>query len=210
VTEEGPIEPAAPASTDVVDGAPVSDPAAVREVFRAKHRQAVSVMERPEQYQVAYSLGDIHRLTFLSHEERTAVQREWHAWHRKYVRLGALGFGLWLAGAVAAWGLWFESDRLAGAAQGLIGLTVSGTWFTVLAVVTTVGLLMALPAFLAAASAPALSDSYLRGYTDGLTRGVNRALHITPEIEQEMWEELRRAERLDANWQRVTDAPVQD
>ena len=92
------------------------------------------------------------------------------------MRLGALGFSLWLAGAVAAWGLWFESDRLAGAAQRLVGLTVPGVWFTVLAVATTVGLLMALPAFLAAMSAPALSDSYLRGYTDGLTRGVNRAL----------------------------------
>ena len=58
-------------------------------------------------------------------------------------------------------------------------------------------------------SAPALSDSYLRGYTDGLTRGVNRALHITPEIEQEMWEELRQAERLDASWRRVTETPVE-
>jgi hypothetical protein len=205
VTEEGPNEVAAPPSPDVVGAAEVSGPAAVREVFRAKHRMAVSVMERPEQYQVAYSLGDIHRLTSLSHEERTEIQREWHAWHRQYVRLGALGFGLWCAGAVAAWGLWFESEWLAAAAQGLIGLTVPGTLFTVLAVITTVGLLMALPAFLAAASAPALSDSYLRGYTDGLTRGVNRALHITPEIEQEMWDELRRAERLDASWRRVTE-----
>ena len=209
MAEEVPTEAAAPASPDVVGAVNESDPAAVREVFRAKHRLSVSVMERPEQYQVAYSLGDIHRLTFLSHEERTAIHNEWHAWHRKYVRLGALGFGLWLAGAVAAWGLWFESDRLAGAAQRLFGLTVPGVWFTVLAVATTVGLLMALPAFLAAMSAPALSDSYLRGYTDGLTRGVNRALRITPEVEQEMWKELRQAERLDANWRRVSETPVQ-
>ena len=121
MAEERPIEAAAaPASTDV-EAVNESDPAAVREVFRAKHRLAVSVMERPQQYQVAYSLGDIHRLTFLSHEERTAIQNEWHAWHRKYVRLGALGFCLWLAGAVAAWGLWFESDRLADAVQRLSG-----------------------------------------------------------------------------------------
>jgi len=210
VAEEGPIEAAAPPPTDVVEAVNESDPAAVREVFRAKHRLSVSVMERPEQYQVAYSLGDIHRLTFLSHDERTAIQNEWHAWHRKYVRLGALGFGLWLAGAVCALGLWFESDRLAGVAQRLFGLTVPGIWFTVLASIATVGLLMALPAFLAAMSAPALSDSYLRGYTDGLTRGVNRALSITPEVEQEMWEELRQAERLDASWRRVTETPVQN
>jgi hypothetical protein len=211
VAEERPIEAAAaaaPASTDV-EAVNESDPAAVREVFRAKHRLSVSVMERPEQYQVAYSLGDIHRLTFLSHEERTAIQNDWHAWHRKYVRLGALGFGLWLGGAVAAWGFWFESDWLAGAAQRLFGLTIPGIGFTVLAVATTVGLLMALPAFLAAMSAPALSDSYLRGYTDGLTRGVNRALRISPEVEQEMWEELRQAERLDASWRRVSETPVQ-
>jgi hypothetical protein len=67
-------------------------------------------------------------------------------------------------------------------------------------VLASLGLLALLPAFFATAAAPALSDSYLRGYTDGLTRGVNRALRITPEIEQEMWEELRRAERLDATW----------
>ena len=96
-----------------------------------------------------------------------------------------------------------------GCGAGLVGLTVPGVWFTVLAVATAVGLLMALPAFLAATSAPALSDSYLRGYTDGLTRGVNRALRITPEVEQEMWEELRQAERLDASWRRVTETPVQ-
>jgi hypothetical protein len=193
-----------------VDCVDVSDPAAAREVFRAKHRMAVSVMERPQQYQVSYSLGDIHRLTSLSHEERTTIEREWHAWHRKYVRLSALGFGLWLAGAAAAWLLWFEAGWLAATAQRALGLTLPGGLFTVLAVATTLGLLMALPAFLAATSASALSDSYLRGYSDGLTRGVNRALHITPEIEQDMWEELRRAERLDASWRQVTDPPADE
>jgi hypothetical protein len=188
----------------------IADPAAVREVFRASHRLAVSVMERPQQYKVAYSLGDIHRLTFLSHEERMTVQNEWHAWHRKYVRLSALGFALWLFGALAAWALWFQTGRLAAGIESLVGLSIPSVWFTVLAVATTLGLLMALPAFLATTSASALSDSYLRGYTDGLTRGVNRALHITPEIEQEMWEELRRAERLDASWRRVTETPVND
>ena len=69
----------------------------------------------------------------------------------------------------------------------------------------TLGLLMALPAFLATTSASTLSDCYLRGYTDGLTRGVNRALHITPDVEHEMWEELRQAERLDASWRRATE-----
>ena len=200
----------APISTDAVGEADPIDPAAVREVFRASHRLAVSVMERPQQYKVAYSLGDIHRLTFLSHEERTAVQNEWHAWHRKYVRLSALGFGLWMLGALAAWALWFQTAWLAGGIQRFVGLAIPNVWFTVLAVATTLGLLMALPAFLATTSASALSDSYLRGYTDGLTRGVNRALHITPEIEQEMWEELRRAERLDASWRRVTEPPVPD
>ena len=197
VPEETPIEPAA---SDVTETADVTDPAAVREVFRARHRLAVSVMERPQQYRFAYSLGDIHRLTFLSHEERTAIQNEWHAWHRKYVRLTAVGFTLWLAGAVAAWALWLEADTLSSVLQSTLGLTLSSVWFTVPAVAVTIGLLMGLPAFLATTSAPALSDSYLRGYTDGLTRGVNRALHITPEIEHEMWEELRRAERLDASW----------
>ena len=206
---ENPIEPT-PIPTDAVGDADPVDSSAVREVFRASHRLAVSVMERPQQYKVAYSLGDIHRLTFLSHEERTAVQNEWHAWHRKYVRLGALGVGLWLIGALATWALWFQTGFLAGGIHSLVGLTIPGVWFTVLAVATTLGLLMALPAFLATTSASALSDSYLRGYTDGLTRGVNRALHITPEIEQEMWEELRRAERLDASWRRVTETPVND
>lgn len=206
---EDPREPA-PISTDAVGEPDIADPAAVREVFRASHRLAVSVMERPQQYKVAYSLGDIHRLTFLSHEERMTVQNEWHAWHRKYVRLSALGFALWLFGALAAWALWFQTGRLAAGIESLVGLSVPSVWFTVLAVATTLGLLMALPAFLATTSASALSDSYLRGYTDGLTRGVNRALHITPEIEQEMWEELRRAERLDASWRRVTETPVDD
>lgn len=155
-------------------------------------------MERPQQFTVTYSLGDIHRLTFLSHDERGAIQKEWHAWHRKYVRLNAFGMSLWLVGAFAAWGLWFRAAALAGAIQGATGLTIPGIWFTGLAGIVTLGLLMALSAFLATVFAPALSDSYLRGYTDGLTRGVNRALHITPEIEHEMWEELRRAEGLDA------------
>ena len=88
-------------------------------------------------------------------------------------------------------------------------MTIPGVWFTGLAVATTIGLLMGLPAFLATTSASTQADSYLRGYTDGLTRGVNRALHITPDAEQEMWEELRQAERLDASWRRATETPVQ-
>ncbi len=197
--------PGAPAA-DLVDPDAAADPAAVREVFRAQHRLAVSVMERPQQFRVAYSLGDIHRLTFLSHDERSAIQKEWQEWHRRYVRLTRVGMCLWIAAVFAAWGLWFRAEALAGAIQGLSGVAIPGAWLTALAVAVTLGLLLALPAFLATASAPALSDSYLRGYTDGLTRGVNRALHITPEIEQEMWEELRRAERLDAGW-RTAAAP---
>jgi len=208
VAEERPIEPPPAKPSDVVDVPDPSDPEAVREVFRAKHRLSVSVMERPQQYTVAYSLGDIHRLTFLSHEERTAVQDEWQAWHRKYVRLSTIGFCLWIAGVVGAWALWFRADQLAGAIQQAVGVGIPGGWFTGIAVVVTLGLLMGLPAFLATASASTLADSYLRGYTDGLTRGVNRALHITPEIEQGMWEELRQAEQLDATWRqdRTQDA----
>lgn len=203
------MEPTPQPPTDVVEPGEASDPAAVREVFRAKHRLAVSVMERPQQYTVAYSLADIHRLTFLSHEERTAVQNEWNTWHRKYVRLSALGFCLWLAGAAAAWALWFRAGDMVGFIQNTLGVTIPGVWFTGLAVATTIGLLMGLPAFLATTSASTQADSYLRGYTDGLTRGVNRALHITPDAEQEMWEELRQAERLDASWRRATETPVQ-
>ena len=184
---------------DVVASESPGDPAAVREAFRAQHRLAVSVMERPQHYDVSYSLGDIHRLTFLSHDERSTIQKDWQAWHRKYVRLGRLGMCVWLAGALATWGLWSRTEEIARAVQTASGVAIPGIWFTGLAIVATVGLLMALPAFLATTSAPALSDSYLRGYTDGLTRGVNRALRITPEIEQEMWEELRRAERFDAS-----------
>ena len=201
--EDPRLEPSPQTPADVADTTDVSDPAAVREVFRAKHRLAVSVMERPQQYTVAYSLADIHRLTFLSHEERAAVQNEWHAWHRKYVRLSARGFCLWLAAAGAAWALWFRAADIAGVIQNTLGLTIPGVWFTVLAVAMTIGLLMGLPAFLATTSASTQADCYLRGYTDGLTRGVNRALHITPDVEQEMWEELRQAERLDASWRRA-------
>jgi hypothetical protein len=170
---------------------------------------SVSVMERPQQYTVAYSLGDIHRLTFLSHGERTAVQNEWHAWHRKYVRLGAIGTCLWLAGAAAAWALWFRADQLTSAIQASVGVSISGSWLTAIAVLTTMGLLVGLPAWLATISASALADSYLRGYTDGLTRGVNRALRITPEIEHEMWEELRQAEQVDASSRIVRVTPVE-
>ena len=134
----------------------------------------------------------------VGHDERSAIQEDWQAWHRKYVRLSAFGMCLWLVGAFAAWGLWFRAAAVAAAIQGATGLTIPGLWWTALAGVVTLGLLTALPAFLATVFAPALSDSYLRGYTDGLTRGVNRALRITPEVEQEMWEELRRAETLDA------------
>jgi len=208
VAEERPIEPP-PTSPDVVNAPNPSDPEAVREVFRAKHRLSVSVMERPQQFTAAYSLGDIHRLTFLSHEERTAVQNEWHVWHRKYVRLSALGFCSWIAGVVLAWALWFRADQLTVAIQQALGVAIPGAWFTGLAVVATIGLLMGLPAFLATTWASTLADSYLRGYTDGLTRGVNRALQITPEIEQGMWEELRQAEQRDAGWRRVTETPVE-
>jgi len=207
VAEERPIEP--PPPTDVVNAPDPSDPEAVREVFRAKHRLSVSVMERPQQFTAAYSLGDIHRLTFLSHEERTAVQNEWHVWHRKYVRLSALGFCSWIAGVVLAWALWFRADQLTVAIQQALGVAIPGAWFTGLAVVATIGLLMGLPAFLATTWASTLADSYLRGYTDGLTRGVNRALQITPEIEQGMWDELRQAEQLDVGWRRVTETPVE-
>lgn len=205
---ENPLtESASHTPSDVLDADP-ANPGAVREVFRARNRLAVSVMERPQQFRVAYSLGDIHRLTFLSHEERTAVQNEWHTWHRKYVRLSGLGVGLWLSGAAAAWALWFRTGDLSGAIQSTLGLTIPDAWFTAFAVTTTLGLLMALPAFLATATASTLADSYLRGYTDGLTRGVNRALHITPEVEQEMWEELRQAEGLDADWRRRAEGSL--
>jgi hypothetical protein len=195
------------AAMDTVDE---SDPAVTRDLYRAKHGLAVSVMERPQQYVVAYSLGDIHRLTFLSHEERTAVRDEWHAWHRKYVRLGVIGCACWLAGAAAAWMLWFEADTLTSVIQSGVGLTIPTGWLRLPAVAATLGLLMALPALFATTAAPALANSYVHGYADGLVRGINRALHITPEIEQQMWEEFRRAERLDAGWRRVTEAPATD
>ena len=203
--EDAPIDPPT-GPTDIVHAPAPSDPEAVREVFRAKHRLSVSVMERPQQYSVAYSLGDIHRLTFLSHDERTAIQNEWHVWHRKYVRLSAIGACGWIAGVVVAWALWFRAHEIAAAIQQSIGMVVPGGWFTGGAVAVTLALLMGLPAFLATTSASTLADSYLRGYTDGLTRGVNRALHITPEVEQGMWEELRQAEELDATW-RKGEAP---
>ena len=201
------MQPTPQRAGDVLEANP-TDPGAVREVFRARNRLAVSVMERPQQFTVAYSLGDIHRLTFLSHDERTAVQREWHAWHRKYVRLSAIGFCLWLAGAAAAWAFWFRTGQLSAAIQSTVGITIPEAWFTVLAVATTLGLLIGLPALLATATASIQADSYLRGYTDGLTRGVNRALHITPEVEEEMWDELRQAERLDADWRSVAGGSV--
>ena len=206
--EQPPVDPSPTGLVDVVSGNR-ADPAPVREVFRAKHRLAVSVMERPHQYTVVYTLRDIHRLTFLSHDERSAIQKDWHAWHRRYSRLGPLGVGLWCAGAVMSWALWFRATAIADGIQRTLGLTVPDIWLTGLALVASLGVLAALPAFLATMSAFALSDSYLRGYTDGLTRGVHSALHITPEIEQEMWEELGRAERLDASWRRVADAPAQ-
>jgi hypothetical protein len=198
------MEPTTPTPTDVLE-AHATDPVAVREVFRARNRLTVSVMERPQQFTVAYSLADIHRLTFLSHEEREAVQQEWHAWHRKYVRMSTFAVCLWAAGAAAAWAFWFRSGQLAGAIQSTTGITIAVPWFTVFAVTITLGLLMGLPAFLATVTASPQADSYLRGYSDGLTRGVNRALHITPQIEEEMWEELRQAERLDADWRHVQD-----
>jgi hypothetical protein len=196
--------------TDVVALEGSSDPAAVREVFRARHRMTASVMERPHQFTVAYSLGDIHRLTFLSPDERAAIQNEWQAWHRKYVRLSRLGTVLWIGGAFAVWAMWFRTEALTNAVQGTIGVAISDAWFTGLAIAVTLSLLISLPAFIAMVFAPALSDSYLRGYTDGLTRGVNRALHITPEIEREMWEELRRAERLDASLRQASQPVTKD
>jgi hypothetical protein len=197
-------EPQVPAA--VLDTPDESDPSTTREVYRATHRLAVSVMEKPKQYVVAYSLGDLHRLTFLSHEDRAAVQNEWDAWHRKHVRLGVVGAAMWLAGAASAWMLWFQTELLTGFIENSVGAAVPEVWLRVPAMAVILGLLMWLPKFIAVLSAPATSHSYLRGYADGLTRGVNRALHITPEVEQEMWEELRRAERLDESWRRLAES----
>lgn len=207
IDEPETVDPPPTGLVDVVT-ANRANPATVREVFRARHRLAVSVLEHPRQYTVVYTLRDIHRLTFLSHDERSAIRKDWHAWHRRHSRLGSLGVGVWLAGAVAAWALWFKAASIADAIQRTLGPAVPDVWFLGLAALATLGLLAALPAFLATLSAFALSDSYLRGYTDGLTRGVHNALHITPEVEQAMWDELRRAERLDASWRRVSDAPA--
>lgn len=208
--DEQRIDSPAPRPTEVAALEGSGDPAAVREVFRARHRMTASVMERPHQFTVAYSLGDIHRLTFMSPDERAAIQNEWQAWHRKYVRLSRLGTALWVLGAFAVWALWFRTEALTNAVQGTVGLTIPAGWFTGVAIAVTLGLLISLPAFIAMIFAPALSDSYLRGYTDGLTRGVNRALHITPEIEREMWEELRRAERLDASVRQASQPVPKD
>jgi hypothetical protein len=197
-------EPQAPAA--VLDAPDEADSSTARECYRATHRLAVSVMEKPKQYVVAYSLGDLHRLTFLSHEDRAAVQNEWDAWHRKHARLGVVGTAVWLAGAAAAWMLWFQTELLTGVIGTSIGAAVPQVWLRVPAMAVTLGVLMWLPKFLAVLSAPTMSHSYLRGYADGLTRGVNRALHITPEVEQEMWDELRRAERLDESWRRVAES----
>jgi hypothetical protein len=207
--EQPPVDPSSPDLVDVVS-VKSADPATVREVFRARHRLAVSVMERPHQYTVVYTLADIHRLTFLSHDERSAIRNDWHAWHRKYSRLGPRGVCLWLAGAFAAGALWFKAATMTDAIQRAAGLTVPDIWFLGLAASITLALLAALPALLATLSAFALSDSYVRGYTDGLTRGVHSALHITPEIEREMWEELRSAERFDAGWRRATETSAQN
>jgi hypothetical protein len=197
VNQQQHMEPPPSAAARIAALTDASGPATVREVFRAKHRLAVSVMERTQHYGVAYSLADIHRLTFLSHEERSGVETEWHAWHRKYVRLGKSGVAFWLAGLVVAWGFWFRSESIV-AALARTGVTLPPIWSTGLAAMTTLALILSLPAFLATMCVAATRDSYLRGYSDGLTRGVNRALRITPELEAEMWEELREAERVDA------------
>jgi hypothetical protein len=205
--DQPPSDPLRPSYTGVLDAADASDPAAVREVFRAQHRLAVSVIERPQEYRINYSLGDIHRLTFLSHDERTAVRDDWHAWHRKYMRLSALGGAAWILAAVMAGFCWFRASALAEVAQQAAGVSVSHTWIYALGGILTVGLLMSLAGFLAMCSAPALCESYLRGYADGLTRGVNRALRISPDVERTMWDELRDAERSDADWRRAAVPP---
>ena len=208
MSEQPRVNPADSLAAGAVRAADATDAATFREVFRAKHRLTVSVMERPRDYRVAYSLGDIHRLTFLSAEERGAVRREWDAWHRQHARLRGITLALWMTGAVGAWWLWFRAAATAGTIHALSGLAVPDTWLAVLAVIVAVGLLIALPAVLATLSAPALADSYLQGYSDGLSRGVSRALQIAPDDEREMWDELREAERLDAAWRRMTGPPV--
>lgn len=201
MSEQQPINSWPPLS-DVVDaGADTAqhEPGSVREVFRARNRVTVSVFERPEEYRVVYSLGDIHRLTFLSHEERTAVEREWHTWHRTYARLGRAAFVAWIGAAALASVCWWGADAVVSALGKTLGVSMASEWSAAAAVAIAVALIVTLPRFLASLAAAALCDSYLRGYADGVTRGVHRALRITPDVEDEMWNELRDAQRIDAD-----------
>lgn len=190
--------------SDVADVPDPGQPASVRDAYRARHRLAVSVLERAQQYRVSYSLGDLHRLTFLSHDERAAVRGEWQAWHRRYARLSLAGAAVWIAGASLAVLLWVQPDAAAGRLESILGWPVAGGWLTAAAIVISGCVLWTLPAFLSSVSAPALADAYLRGYADGMSRGVNRALKISPEMEREMWDELHEAERTDARWRQGT------
>jgi hypothetical protein len=168
-----------------------------REVFRASNAAAVSVFERSDEYRVRYSLRDIHHLTFLSHDEQAEVERDWHAWHRRYVRLGPRGTAAWVIAAGLAGAMWFGADAAASLASGNVAVAIPAVALRVTAALTAAILLATLPALLATLSARVLCAAYVKGYADGLTRGVHRALRITPDIERAMWEELHGGEQID-------------
>ena len=160
-------------------------------------RQTAAVAGAPRDFHLVYSLRDIHRLGFLSADERDVIRAEWRAWHRRHASLGAVGMLAWIAGAAAAWACSLAAGDTAAWIAAAIGWTMPVAALYAIAATLAVALLVALPMLFSTLAAAALCDAYAAGYADGTVTGVNRALQITPEREQEMWGELHDAEARD-------------
>jgi hypothetical protein len=189
-------DPLASTSSDVVDP-PAPGIARTDAVGQPRRSTVGAVAEAPRDFRLTYSLRDIHRLSFLTADERQAVCTEWKAWHRRHASIGALGVAAWAAGAAVAWACSFGAEGTAASIAALAGWHVPLGALYAAAGLLAVGLLVATPLVFSTLASAALCDAFVAGYADGMVVGVNRSLQITPEREQEMWGELHAAEARD-------------
>ena len=189
-------DPLAATCSDVIDP-PLSGIAREDTTRFGRRSTAAAVAEAPRDFRFTYSLRDIHRIAFLTADERQEGAIEWKAWHRRNASMGSIGVALWSAAAAAAWACWFRAGGTAATLADLAGLQVPLAAVYAVAGVLTLGLLVAAPLLFSTLARAALGDAYLAGYADGIVAGVNRSLQITPEREQEMWGQLHDAEARD-------------
>lgn len=167
----------------------------VADAFRIANKLDVSVVERPVEFNLRYSMRDIGKLVDVSRSDWAAAMISWRASHNG---LSTKAMIAWCAASFVSWNCLFRTARVAD----WIGEMIPTFAVSAIGYVVGFGVAATASRFFATLTSSQQWDAYSNGYTEGLRQGVNRALKITPEQEEEMWDDLSKADLAESHLDR--------